>query len=90
MVKNLLSSASALNEIKAFIHCGLCLAEWKGSTKISSKLSPRDYSKLEAGWTKLGLQLWCKRHECNIMHIDFEGIAHPANTTRQLSKKEMK
>jgi hypothetical protein len=28
------------------------------------------------------LQIWCKRHESNVAHIDFEGANHPANQTR--------
>jgi len=63
-------------EIVAFLHCGQCLAE------RPSDQSPRDWAQLEAGWTRQGLQLWCKRHECNILHVDFEGRKHPANTTR--------
>jgi len=81
---------SNLNKIVQFIHCGLCAMEWKNSKEISTKQSPRDYAQLECGWTKEGLQIWCKRHECNVMHIDFEGVQHKANTTRKLSNKEQK
>ena len=35
----------------------------------------------DIGWTKLGLQVWCKKHNCNMMHIDFQGQQHPANLT---------
>ena len=35
--------------------------------------SPREYAQLEFGFTKPGVQVWCKRHEVNVMHIDFEG-----------------
>jgi hypothetical protein len=67
------------NEIAAFFHCTRCLNERPEGT------SPRDWAQLEVGWTKRGLQVWCKRHDCNVLHIDFEGINHPANTT---AKKE--
>jgi len=80
---------SDLEEIVQFIHCGLCLKEWKASKKISTTQSPRDYAQLEVGFTKPGLQVWCKRHECNVMHIDFQGNQHPANTGRQPSKEEL-
>jgi hypothetical protein len=60
------------NEIKLFMHCHKCLQE-----KPSNK-SPREWAQLEVGWTKLGLQVWCKRHECNVCHIDFQGQKHPA------------
>jgi hypothetical protein len=46
-------------------------------------MSPRDWSSIEAGWTALGLQVWCKRHEINILHVDFEGQKHPAKTSRE-------
>jgi hypothetical protein len=28
---------------------------------------------LEVGWTPKGLQVWCKRCERNVLHLDFEG-----------------
>ena len=43
-------------------------------------MSPREYASLEVGFTKEGLQIWCKRHEVNVMHIDFQGQRHPAAT----------
>lgn len=73
-----------------FIHCGLCLDEWKRNIEIRTKQSPKDYQQIQAGWTKRGLQIWCKRHDCNIMHIDFEKQKHPANTARHMTKKEIK
>lgn len=82
-------SVSSLNEIDQFLHCGRCLDEWKENTKIKTKQSPRDYSKLSIGFTKSGLQVWCNRHQCNVVHIDFQGIQHPANFTRQPTKKEL-
>lgn len=57
-------------EIQAFMHCGLCI---KNSLPQS----------IEAGWTALGFQVWCRTHNCNIVHVDFEGQKHPANTTRR-------
>ena len=40
--------------------------------------SPSDWARLECGWTDLGFQVWCKRHDINILHVDFEGHKHPA------------
>jgi len=73
----------------SFVHCGLCGKEWKEDKEINTKCSPRDYARISVGWTKQGLQIWCVRHDCNILHIDFEGAQHPANTTRQKSKEEL-
>jgi len=66
--------------ISTFFHCKLCLAE------KPSDVSPRDFASLEVGFTELGLQVWCKRHECNVIHISFEGQKHLANTSR-IAKK---
>lgn len=58
-------------QIKAYIHCGLCL------NTLPEGISPRDWADLEVGSTNKGIQVWCKRHEKNVIHIDFEGIKHP-------------
>ncbi len=77
------------NEIPAgrsmelYMHCGKCLEE------RPSDISPQDWASLEAGWTLVGLQIWCKRHDCNVVHIDFEGHKHPANTTRLADKPKL-
>lgn len=65
------------NEIKIFFHCGLCVAEKPADQ------SPREWTSVEVGFTPLGIQVWCKRHECNVCHVDFEGVKHPANKTRK-------
>jgi hypothetical protein len=53
--------------------------EWK----LLKGITPRDYGQYEVGFTKIGIQIWCKRHEINILHIDFEGQKHPASLTAQ-------
>lgn len=63
------------NEIGLYFHCQQCLAE------KPVHMSPKDYSAIQAGFTPIGLQVWCNRHECNIVHIDFQGMKHPANLT---------
>jgi hypothetical protein len=62
-------------EIKAFMHCAQCLKESQ----------PQN---IEAGWTALGFQVWCRTHDANIAHVDFEGQKHPANTSRKLTDAE--
>ena len=49
-------------------------------------MSPREYQKIQVGWTDHGIQVWCVRHDCNIVHLDFEGYTHPANTTTYVGK----
>jgi hypothetical protein len=62
-------------QIGLYIHCGKCLKEMPAGT------SPKEWNRLQVGWTPMGLQVWCVRHNCNVMHIDLEGQMHPANTT---------
>jgi hypothetical protein len=38
-----------------------------------ARSSPRDWQQIEAGWTEVGFQVWCKRHNVNILHIDLAG-----------------
>lgn len=59
--------------IVAFFHCRKCMQE------LPQGQSPRDWAQLEVGWTPQGFQVWCKRHEINVIHMDFEGLRHPAN-----------
>lgn len=61
-------------EITAYMHCKKCM------DAIPEKTSPRSWAQLEVGWTPAGLQVWCRRHECNVLHVDFEGQEHPART----------
>ena len=66
------------NAIKLFIHCAKCIQE------KPENISPKEYAQIEVGWTKLGIQVWCKRHNANILHIDFQGKKHPAATHRKI------
>jgi len=53
------------NQIVSFFHCKDCLEE------LPDGQSPQSYASLEVGWTKKGLQVWCKRHDKNVIHVDF-------------------
>jgi hypothetical protein len=66
------------NEIMMFLHCKICLSE------KPNDVSPEQFQSVSVGFTELGLQVWCKRHDCNVVHIDFQGNKHPANTTAKL------
>ena len=67
----------ATNEIKLWFHCSNCLPD------KPARRSPAEWVRLEAGWTKLGVQIRCQRCDLNIIHIDFEGRKHPANLAGQ-------
>lgn len=64
-------------EITSYAHCARCLGE------LPKNETPESYARYAVGFTKIGLQVWCNRHDCNIIHIDFEGAKHPANMTRR-------
>lgn len=64
--------------ITSYIHCSRCIDEWLASDR---SVSPADYSRTQSGFTELGLQVWCNRHNVNVVHIDFQGARHPANMT---------
>ncbi len=61
-------------KIESYLHCVKCLDE------KPDDVTPVDWAETMVGWTKQGIQLWCKRHNTNVMHMDFEGHKHPANT----------
>ncbi len=69
-------------EIQMYLHCRRCVQELaERCERTGEPQSPRDYARLAVGWTPDGLQVWCNRHECNVLHVDFEGRKHPANLT---------
>lgn len=63
----------AKDSIDLFFHCAECLKT------LPPGMSPSEWSSIEAGWTRAGFQVRCKRHDLNIIHVDFEGQRHPAN-----------
>ena len=58
------------NNIRDYILCTECQKEYESGMTDSSSL--QDYSKLDVGFTDIGIQVWCKRHQTNVCHIDFE------------------
>lgn len=68
-------------EIISYVHCMACLKE------MPRKTSPEQFALLNIGFTNLGIQVWCRRHNLNIMHVDFQGITHPANFNVAANKK---
>lgn len=45
-----------------------------------------DYVKVDVGFTERGVQVWCRRHEVNVVHIDFHE-ARPNADFRCLERK---
>jgi len=61
------------NCIQLYFHCRKCLEE------IPPGITPAQWRLISVGFTEIGIQAWCDRHNCNIFHIDFEGQQHPCN-----------
>lgn len=59
------------SDILTFFHCKKCLEE------LPDGESPAIDQYIDAGWTEKGFQVWCLRHDMNIISIDFEGHTHP-------------
>jgi hypothetical protein len=68
-------TVSVAESIRGYVHCAKCLREQPASGQ-----SPRDFARLNFGFTDEGIQVWCVRHDCNVIHIDFEGQQHPARS----------
>ena len=60
------------NRIIQFVHCTKCVDELDKS-EDEFKGSPRDFAKIEVGFTKKGIQVWCITHDINIAHFDLCG-----------------
>lgn len=67
---------SSDNCVQLFFHCRECIEE------LPPGQSPAEWARISAGFTEIGLQVWCNRHDCNIVHIDFQNMQHPANKRR--------
>lgn len=67
------------NGIKMFYHCRKCLEQFETDPEARGK-SRGEYARLEVGWTEQGLQVWCARHNLNVLHVHFEGLCHQSRT----------
>lgn len=64
--------------ISHYIHCAKCDDEEALQVlREEGIMSYLDYQQVEVGFTDVGIQVWCKRHNHNIIHFDFEGMSHP-------------
>lgn len=60
-----------LNSIKQQVVCSKCESEYMAGYTDASSL--QNYSKLDIGFSDIGIQVWCHRHDVNVVHIDFDG-----------------
>ncbi len=76
------ATAPATHKIITFLHCRQCMNEVSLHNihqTTEMQITPKDYARYEFGYTQWGMQVWCLRHECNIIHIDYEGRKFFAN-----------
>ena len=59
------------NGIEQNIICSKCETEFLLGSTDSRSL--QDYSRLDIGFTSIGVQVWWRRHDANVVHIDFAG-----------------
>lgn len=62
-----MKAKASVPDIKSYLHCRHCLEE------IPEDQSPATWARLNVGWTKKGLQVWCDRHNQNVLNLDFLG-----------------
>ena len=65
------------SDIVSYFHCKTCLAE------MPKGVTPAKWSNQQAGWTGYGLQVWCNRHNKNILAIDFNKVADVINREKE-------
>ncbi|MBT7280003.1 MAG: hypothetical protein HN835_04740 [Rhodobiaceae bacterium] len=65
--------------ITNYVACSKCADE---VAKLDPPESLQNYAAMDVGFTDWGVQVWCRRHKVNIVHIDFEGQKLPADFRR--------
>lgn len=66
-----------LRVIREPLVCAKCAEEVARGK--AGDVSMREYGRLEAGFTETGLQVWCTRHDVNVVHVDFGGTRPKAD-----------
>jgi hypothetical protein len=77
--KHVVSPQAPKEFIYLYHRCPECedeAAQWDNLTFMS----PREYAKLEIGYTDEGIQVWCLRHDRNVIHICLNGTEIASDT----------
>ena len=69
--------ARLLHDIQQPIVCSRC-ADDVTYGRVG-EVSMAEYMRLDVGYSSVGIQVWCRRHDANVVHIDFEGQDPPAD-----------
>jgi len=59
------------NPIERYVHCKRCVDDIKAGRNAGQP--PREYARLEVGWTVKGFRVRCVRHDINVLDMDFLG-----------------
>lgn len=65
--------------ITQYVVCAKCADEL---ATLEPPQSLQEYGTMDVGFTDFGVQVWCRRHKANIVHIDFQGQKLPADFRR--------
>ena len=65
--------------ITQYVVCSKCADEL---AHLNPPQSLQDYAAMDVGFTEYGVQVWCRRHKANIVHIDFQRAKIPADFRR--------
>ena len=76
-------NSNLLYNITENLLCNSCYEEYCAG--LTDRRSLQQYSMLDVGLTDIGLQVWCRRHDVNVVHVDFGGQKLKADF-RSLSK----
>jgi len=53
-------------QVKLFFNCQKCFDQ------LPVGQSMHEYSRTQAGFTDEGIQVWCNRHNCEVVHLKYE------------------
>tara|TARA_B100000965_G_scaffold295593_2_gene253763 strand:+ start:133 stop:387 length:255 start_codon:yes stop_codon:yes gene_type:complete len=67
--------------------CPRCVKEFMERPRPFRSLI--DFMEFEVGFTMLGIQVWCRRHNKNVCHIDFQNNTVAAYMDSQKDKKKV-
>ena len=68
------------------IVCGRCADDVTEGRAGGSSMA--EYMRFDVGFTAKGIQVWCRRHDANVVHIDFQGRELPTDFRCIMRKPE--
>jgi hypothetical protein len=71
-----LDELNGSERIKRYFHCAKCMEERPDG------VSPREYGNYEVGLTDFGLEVWCKRHDEEVIYINLTDVWDLINTLK--------